>query len=315
MKILITGGAGFVGSNLLDKLLKLGHECMILDNFSTGKHHNIPLDILTKDPVDISNWISVRMFFDYFQPDLVVHAAASYKDPNNWVEDAKTNVVGTATICQLSKKHKIQRLIYLQTSLCYGLNPVCLDKWEHNVPLSINTLIDPTPDSYAITKTAGERLIAVGGVPFISFRLSNCYGPRNLNGAVPAIYKKIKVGESPIIINTRRCFIYVTDLIDLIIRAVNGEGTRNYYHVASGGDNSVVDVLREIENSMGIIWRPYIPKERAPHEVETLLLDPTETFEDFPGWSPKVSLQEGIKKSVEWYEEHGVEEVYTHLRR
>ncbi len=328
MKILITGGAGFIGSNLLDKLLELGHECMILDNFSTGKHHNIPLDILTKDPVDISNEESVKMFFEYFEPDIVVHAAASYKSPDDWAEDARTNVVGTANICQLSKKYKIKRLIYLQTSLCYGLNPlnnfslssqpiekITYFKYPSPNLISINCLLNPTPDSYAITKTAGERLIAISEVPFILFRLSNCYGPRNLNGAIPAIYKKIKAGERPTIINARRCFIYISDLVELLVRAIKGEGKRNYYHVASGFDNAIKDVYGEISSSLD--WRVLLPvfKERAPHEVETLLLDPTETFEDFPGWSPKISLGEGIKKSVEWYEEHGVGEVYTHLRR
>lgn len=317
MKILITGGAGFVGSNLLDKLLELGHDCAILDNFSTGKHSNIPLDILTKDPVDISNGESMQMFFEYFMPEVVVHAAASYKDPDDWVGDARTNVVGTANICQLSKKYKVQRLIYLQTSLCYGLDPEvnCFGKYKKAIPLRAH--LNPTPDSYAITKTAAEQLIAMSGVPFISFRLSNCYGPRNLNGVIPAIYKKIKACEPAIIIKTRRCFIYISDLIDLMTRAVVGEGSNNYYHVSSGTDNSIVEIYSEINRALKYRFDspPPIIREKAPHEVETLLLDPSETLRDFPGWSVKVSLKDGIKKSVEWYEERGVDEVYTHLRR
>lgn len=312
MKILISGGAGFIGSNLLDELLKLGHECIILDNFSTGKHLNIPLDILSKDPVDISNWESIRMFFEYFQPDIVIHAAASYKNPNDWAEDARTNVVGTANICQASKRYGVMKLIYLQTSLCYGLSPMTV-KGEQ---IPIHYPLNPTPDSYTITKTCAERLVAMSGVPFISFRLSNCYGPRNLNGAIPAIYKKIKAGERPTIVNTRRCFIYVDDLIKLLIRAISGGGKRNYYHVASGNDNSIMEVFIEIGRALGLTGESVFEKrDRASHEVETLLLDPTETFEDFPGWAPKVPLEEGIKRSVEWYEENEVSEVYTHLRR
>ncbi len=265
MKILIAGGAGFIGSNLLDRLLELGHDCAILDNFSTGKHSNIPLDILTKDPVDISNGESVRMFFEYFMPEIILHCAASYKDPDNWIEDARTNVVGTANICQLSKKFKIQRLIYLQTSLCYGLAPYPLRmgspiaesivalKYPLINMIPLTSPLNPTLDSYAITKTAAERLIAISGVSFVSFRLSNCYGPRNLNGAIPAIYKKLKAGEQPIIVKTRRCFIYVSDLIELIIRAINGEGKRNYYHVSSGTDNSIIEIYSEIKTQP--IWK------------------------------------------------------------
>jgi UDP-glucose 4-epimerase len=313
MKILITGGAGFVGSNLLDELLKLGHECAILDNFSTGKHSNIPLDILTKDPVDISNGESVRMFFEYFMPDVVVHAAASYKDPDNWAEDAKTNVVGTANICYLSKKYKIQRLIYLQTSLCYGLNSHVNGRFSFKDPIPIDCPLDPTPDSYAITKTAAERLIAISGVPFISFRLSNCYGPRNLNGAIPAIYKKIKAGEPPFIVETRRSFIYISDLVDLLIRAIRGGGRRNYYHVSYGKDNSIMDLYLMMKKILKIECPLPIIKEKALHEVFSLLLDPRETFQDFPGWFPNIVLEEGIKRSIKWYDVNGIEETYTHL--
>jgi UDP-glucose 4-epimerase len=321
-KILITGIGGFIGSHLADRLLP-HHDIIGVDNFETGRRDNIPKGVIFNEYSITENWI--QELFEHFSPDILIHTAASYKDPNNWMKDADTNVRGTAWLCYLAKKYGVRKIIYLQSSLCYGLNPIlrvtesgekCFGTYG---PISIECPLNPTPDSYAITKTAAERLIAMSGVPFISLRLSNCYGPRNLNGAIPAIYKKMKVGEQPMVVKTRRTFIYVQDLIDLIERIVNGEGKRNYYHVASGKDNAIMDIYEAISVALAELKclksPPAIIKEKASHEVETLLLDPTETFEDFPGWYPKISLQDGIKEAVKWYEENGLEEVYTHLRR
>lgn len=314
-KLFITGVGGFIASTLADRLLP-HHDIIGVDNFETGRRENIPKGVIFNEYSITENWI--QELFEHFFPDILVHCAASYKDPNNWMRDADTNVRGTAWLCYLAKKYGVEKIIYLQTSLCYGLNPLLRSTNEFG-PIPINCPLNPTPDSYAITKTAAEQIIAMSGVPFVSLRLSNCYGPRNLNGAIPAIYKKMKDGEQPTVVKTRRTFIYVQDLINLIERIVNGEGGRNYYHVASGHDNSISDVYDAIGDAMfygyGCKYPPPIIMEKSPHEVETLLLDPTETFEDFPGWFQNTLLEDGIMESVKWYEENGVGEVYTHLRK
>ena len=189
-KILITGGAGFVGSHLADRLLQKGDTVLVIDNYATGRRDNLtPNPNLTIIEGSISDSKLVNETFDQFQPDYVVHAAASYKDPNNWEEDALTNAAGTAIIVQASERLNIKRLIYFQTALCYGLHPV-------EQPITLNHPINPSGSSYAISKTAGEHFIFLSSLDFVSFRLANAYGPRNMSGPLPTFYSRLTSGKT-----------------------------------------------------------------------------------------------------------------------
>lgn len=125
MKVLITGGAGFIGSHLADRLLARGDEILVIDNLATGRRDNVAdhpkLRFVEGTIVDQA---LVNTLFDEFKPEYVVHAAASYKDPTNWYEDARTNAVGTANVVRASENAGVKRLIYFQTALCYGLHPL-----------------------------------------------------------------------------------------------------------------------------------------------------------------------------------------------
>ena len=150
MKVLITGGSGFIGSHLADRLLARGDEVLVIDNYATGRRDNLtPHQNLQVIEGTIADSDLVRKTFEGFKPDKVVHAAASYKDPNNWVEDSQTNVVGTTNVVQTSQSLGVQRLIYFQTALCYGLHPI-------EQPITLTHPIRPDGSSYAISKTAGE---------------------------------------------------------------------------------------------------------------------------------------------------------------
>ncbi len=112
MKILITGGAGFVGSHLADRLLARGDQVHVIDNFSTGRRDNLtPNKNLKITEGTIADPKLVNQIFDDYKPEQVVHAAASYKDPNNWQEDTITNALGTTIIVQACQRIKINRLI------------------------------------------------------------------------------------------------------------------------------------------------------------------------------------------------------------
>ena len=127
MKVLITGGAGFIGSHLSDKLLARVDNVLIIDNYSTGRRDNlVPHDQLRVVEDTICNKSTIDQLMQEYMPDVVVHAAASYKDPDNWMEDTQTNAFGTAVICQAMQKAGIKRIIYFQTALCYGLKPCLL---------------------------------------------------------------------------------------------------------------------------------------------------------------------------------------------
>ena len=308
MKVLITGGAGFIGSHLADRLLERGDEVLVIDNYSTGRRDNLkPHGRLKIVEGTIADRVLVDRLFDEFRPDYVAHAAASYKDPDNWEEDSRTNTLGGAIVTQASIKGGVKRLIYFQTSLCYGVKPI-------EQPITLSHPIRPGDSSYAISKTAAEQYIALSGIDFISFRLANAYGPRNLSGPLPTFYHRLTNGLKCFVMNTRRDFIYVHDLIDLVLMALDGRGKKGYYHASSGSDFAIKELFDQTVRALGITLGEEVQvRERNPDDAYTILLDPTKTVQDFD-WKPSTSLGEGTKKAVDYYKEYGITQTYTHLK-
>jgi nucleoside-diphosphate-sugar epimerase len=142
---------------------------------------------------------------------VVVHAAAAYKDPGDWQEDVASNVVGTVNVVKASERAGVGRLVYFQTALCYGLHPV-------EQPITLSHPVRPEGSSYAISKTAGEDYIGLSALDFISFRLANAYGPRNLSGPLPTFYHRLTSNKPCFVMDTRRDFIFVDDLVDCVMR-------------------------------------------------------------------------------------------------
>jgi len=309
MKVLITGGAGFVGSHLTDRLIADGHHVLVIDNYQTGRRDSLtPHDNLRVVEGTIADKTLVDTLFDEFKPDRVVHAAASYKDPDNWEEDAFTNVVGTINVTRAAERHQVQRFIYFQTALCYGLKPI-------EQPITLDHPINSKGSSYTISKTAGEHYIELSGVDFISFRLANAYGPRNISGPLPTFFHRLTAGKPCFVMETRRDFIYIDDLIDVVYKAVQGEGTRGYYHISSGSDFSIKELFDETVNALNITLDKEVEvRPRSPDDVFTILIDPTKTNNDF-NWKVKTPLNVGVKATIEWYKEFGITQTFTHLRQ
>ena len=306
--VLITGGAGFIGSALADRLLGKGYNVAVVDNFATGRRDNLVqrpnLEILEGS---ITDQELMADFFSKVNPDVVVHAAASYKDPEAWVEDSATNVVGTSIIVNEAKNAEVERFIYFQTALCYGLHP-------EEQPIPIDHELRPRESSYAISKTAGENYLALSGLNWVSFRLANGYGPRNITGPLPTFFQRLNNGSSVFVMDTRRDFIFIEDLIDVVERAVDGEGEPGPYHVSSGSDVSIEDLLESTLKAMGIeLDEPVEVRPRGEDDAFTILLDPSRTHDQFPGWEAKTPLQDGVDRAVGYYREFGIEETFTHL--
>lgn len=303
MKVLITGGAGFIGSHLAGGLVGRNDEVFIIDNLSTGKRSNVlgidPLKVWVRS---VADQYVVADIFGRVKPDVVVHAAASYGDPRNWREDSLTNVVGTINVVKSALVCNVKRFVYLQTSLCYGP--------PQERPITLSHPLNPQ-NSYAISKTAGERYIMLSGLDYVSLRLANCYGPRNFSGPIPTFYKRLKEGQSCQVMNARRDFVYINDLIDVVTMAVDGIGS-GVYHVSSGQDYSIKDVYWGVWRVVGAVTPSPVVQPRGKDDVETILLDPSKTERDF-GFVPSVKLEDGIIKTVQWYEKCGVDKTYTHL--
>ncbi len=308
MKVFITGGAGFIGSHLADRLLDRGDEVLVIDNFATGRRDNlVPRRKLRVVEGTIADRRLVYDLMEDFKPDIVIHAAASYKDPDNWEEDVRTNTLGGAVVTQASRAHQVRRLIYFQTALCYGVRPL-------EQPITLDHPIRPGDSSYAISKTAAEQYIALSGIDFISFRLANAYGPRNLSGPLPTFYHRLTNGLKCFVMNTRRDFIYIDDLVDVVMKAIDGKGDRGYYHVSSGKDYSIKELFDNTVKSLGLQLEEEVEiRERNPDDAYTILLDPSKTEKDF-NWKVTTPLEEGIKKAVAYYREFGIRETFTHLK-
>lgn len=306
MRVLITGGAGFVGSNLADRLLARGDRVTVIDNFETARRDNLsPNANLALVEGTIADPDLVKRTFDEHRPEVVVHAAASYKDPENWYGDALTNVVGTVNVVRAAERLKVHRLIYLQTALGYGLHPV-------EQPITLNHPLNPGGSSYAISKTAGEEYIFLSSLDYISFRLANAYGPRNLSGPLPTFYHRLTNDKPVFVMDTRRDFIYVSDLVDVITLAVEGRGHRGPYHVSSGKDYAIKQLFDATIKALGIEMDVEV-RPRNPDDVATILLDPSKTEQDFD-WQITTPLEVGVAATIDYYRTHGIEQTYTHLK-
>lgn len=305
-KVFITGGAGFIGSHLVDRLLSRDDKVLVLDNYATGRRDNLsPHKNLKVVEGSITEKELVDNLVHEFQPDVVVHAAASYKDPNNWVEDCQTNTTGTAIVLQASQKARVSRFVYFQTALCYGSKPV-------EQPITLNHPILPRGSSYAISKTAGEDYVHLSGINYVTFRLANAYGPRNISGPLPTFYKRLTTNQNCFVMDTRRDFVYITDMIDCIEKAVDGQGNGTY-HLASGKDFSIKELFDYTVLALGRSEAAEV-KPRNPDDVFSILLDPSRTMQDFD-WLPSTGLKDGIKKTIEYYKNYGIEETFTHLKQ
>ncbi len=311
-KVLITGGAGFVGSTLADQLLARGDKVLVIDNFATGRRDNLkPHAGLTLIEGSIEDASLVDKAFSEFQPEVVVHAAASYKDPNNWIGDAMTNVVGSINVAQAAGKHKTGRLIYFQTSLCYGLKPL-----EQPITLKHPYFSGSYPggSSYAISKTGGEQYLELSGLDFLSFRLANAYGPRNISGPLPTFFQRLGQGKPCFVMDTRRDFIFVNDLVEVVVKAIDGTGSRGYYHISTGSDYSVKELFDAVVDAMGVkLDKPVEVRPRGADDAPTLLIDPSKTLKDF-SWKAHTPLKEGVAKTIEYYKKFGIAETFTHLK-
>jgi len=305
MRILITGGAGCLGSNLIEHLLPKGNEILVVDNFATGRREVVPpVDGLKLVEGTIADASLVDHCFEEFAPEVVIHSAASYKDPSNWEEDATTNIMGTIHVAKASERKKVRRLVNFQTALCYG-TPDC-------VPIPIDHAERPFT-SYGISKTAGERYLLSSGLPVVSLRLANVTGPRLAIGPIPTFYQRLKAGKSCFCSDTRRDFLDMEDFFSVMDIVLKPESPTGVFNVSTGESRSIKDVFDAVSKYLDITpveAPPIVPP--GADDVPEVVLDPSET-ERVLGWKAAVGFEETIRRMLVWYDAHGVSTVYSHL--
>lgn len=299
MVSLVTGGCGFIGSHIVDRLLKEGHEVRVIDNFTTGRPQN--LDHQRQNPrlqihqKDIRSREEIEPIFAGV--DYVFHLAAladivpSIQKP--W-EYYSSNVLGTYQVAECAKAAKVRKLVYAASSSCYGI--------PDEFPTKETAEIRPQYP-YALTKRLGEETLLhwgqVYGLPVITLRLFNVYGTRSRTsgtyGAVFGVFLAQKLAGKPFTVvgtgEQTRDFTYVTDVADAFFTAAMSDLVGETFNVGSGGTYSVNRLCELLGGEI-----VHIPKR--PGEPDCTFADTTK-IETALGWKAKVPLEEGVAQILE----------------
>ena len=298
-KVIVTGGAGFIGSHMVDKLINEGYDVTVLDNFSNGRPQNLAHHKNNKNlkiiEIDISDFEGIKKHFNGI--DVVFHFAAladivpSIVNPLNYY---KSNVTGTAAVVEASRLANVKKIIYAASSSCYGIPDTF-----------------PTPESaeirpqypYALTKYLGEQIIMHWGkvykLPVVSLRLFNVYGPRSRTsgtyGAVFGVFLAQKLNNKPFTVvgngKQTRDFTFVTDVVDAFFTAAQTDCKNEIMNVGSGDTYSVNELVKLLGGEI-----TYIPKR--PGEPDCTFADISK-IKKLLGWQPKVSFAEGVGKMLD----------------
>ncbi|MDA7946890.1 MAG: NAD-dependent epimerase/dehydratase family protein [Hyphomicrobiaceae bacterium] len=308
MKVFISGGCGQIGSHVAEMHLERGDAVLAIDNFDTGRRIHLPdaHDELTFVEGSIADKALIDQLIGDFKPDVLVHTAASYKDPDDWYSDTLTNAVGGVNLIKAAKANDVGRFVYFQTALTYGVKPL-------ENPITLDHPKNPGNSSYSISKTTTEDYLELSGLDYVTFRLANVVGPRNVSGPVPIFYERLKAGKQCFVTPARRDFVFVKDLARNVVKAADGTG-HGPYHFSSGKDIAVIELYDAMVKALKL--NDYPEPDKRPlgqDDAPSILLDPSRTIEDF-GQIDFTSIEETVAAAVAYYDEFGVHGGYTHLK-
>ena len=307
MHVLVTGGAGFIGSTLLDRLVADGHTVTSVDDLSTGHVRNVAhldgrADIrlleldLSRD--DLTDAFTTR-------PDAVVHLAAqisvriSVTDP---VRDAEVNVLGTVRLLEAARRHGVDRVVFATSGGCIYGQPDVAD-----LPVEEDHPTEPH-SPYGASKLTGELYLRtfanLHGLRWTSLAFGNVYGPRQDpagEAGVVAIFAEQMLADAPCTIfgdgEQSRDFVFVDDVVEGIVRAIErGDGHR--INIGTGTRTSVNELFERLASIVGYQAQPRHEPAR-PGELDHISIDPG-LADRLLDWRPSVTLDDGLRRTVEW---------------
>jgi len=305
-RALVTGGAGFIGSHLVDVLLAKGWEVTVVDNLSTGSKKNLDRHVRFKK-MDICSPRTAR-FLEKLKPDAVFHLAAqasvpvSVKDP---IRDAEINLHATLRLLEAASHAKVKRFIFAGTggALSSEATKLPTDEMHASQPSSPYAIAKVSAEYYGAFYRATRKL------NFISFRFANVYGPRqNPHGeaGVVAIFcKRMLAGEVVKINGTgkqTRDYVYVGDVVDAMLHGLANQSAVGPYHVGTGIETDVQQLFTRLAKLTAYRLKP----QKGPADIGAPMrsaLDSSKLTHDL-GWQPQVSLNDGLTKTVEWFREN-----------
>ncbi len=304
MRVLITGGAGFIGSHLTDRLLEEGHEVAVVDSLVTGKLENLN-PAATLYPIDLRDGELVKVFTDV-RPEAVFHLAAhidvtrSVRDP---AYDASINILGSINLLECCRDHGVRKLIYSGTGGALFGEP-------HYLPVDEAHPIDPI-SPYGISKHTVEHYLFAyhvnHGLEYTVLRYPNVYGPRqdpHGEAGVVAIFSlQMLSGQQSVIFgdgSKTRDYCYVSDIVAANVIALNSP-VNGVYNLGRGVEVSDLDVFEAVRAAVGVDVAPVYAPIR-PGEVEHIALDASRAEREL-GWTWKVGLNEGVAAAVAHFRE------------
>jgi UDP-glucose 4-epimerase len=286
MKVLVTGGAGFIGSHLVDRLVQEGHEVVIVDNLSTGKRRNLNR-AARFCKLDIQSWRLERVFRNE-RPNIVMHLAAqmdvrkSVEDP---IFDAQVNVLGMLNVLQQAIKHGVRKVVFSSSGgAIYGEQEIY-----------------PVPESHV------TRPLSPYGISKLSLRYANVYGPRqdpDGEAGVVAIFIQKLLNNEQAVVNGNgrqtRDFIYVEDVVEANL-AVMGQETQGTYNVGTGEETSINDLLRILIAHTNSTCKEVHGPAKIGEQVRSVI-DSNKLHQEL-SWEPRTELSEGLKRTVDYFRE------------
>jgi len=301
MKILVTGGAGFIGSHIADALLQQGMEVVVVDNLSTGCRQNMSPSVTFYSVSIIDK--RLRQVFKRERPDFVIHHAAqtvvtrSVQDP---IFDARTNVLGSLNILDNCVNFNVKKIVYASSCAIYGS--------PHYIPIDEGHPLNPI-SPYGVSKQVVEKYLhvyhTVYGLDYCALRYSNVFGPRQNPageaGVVAIFTRQMLSGQQPKIFgdgNKTRSYVYVDDIVQANIRALRS-GSCGIYNIGTAKETSdqlIFDLIREYVAYNGTAR--YV--EERPGEIGRMCLDCTRAAAEL-GWRPLTTLEDGLAATVRSY--------------
>ena len=299
MKALVTGGAGFIGSHIVDRLLNDGHEVIVLDDFSTGHRSNLPEDgALTVIDGDISNVNIVNQCMEGI--DWVFHKAAVAsvsKTVNDPVGSSAVNYQGTLHLLEAARSNNVKRFVFASSAALYGDEPT-LPKVETMCPVALSP--------YAVDKLASEfacgMYTKLYGLETICLRYFNVYGPKQdpsspYSGVISIFTDKLKKKEIPTIYGDgeqTRDFVFVSDVVEANMKAATSkDGIGQYYNIATGNKITLNELLRVLSEIYNIEFNANYDAVRSGDIKESYAV--VEKAKSILMWNPTVELKKGLK--------------------
>jgi UDP-glucose 4-epimerase len=305
MNVLVTGGAGFIGSNIVDGLLEEGFNVFVVDNLSTGKENNLNKKAKFYK-TDIRDKESLEKIFSEVKPEVVFHLAAqidvrkSVADP---AFDSTVNVTGAINVFESAVKYGTRRIVFSSTGGALYGEP-------EKLPASENTEIAPLAP-YGVSKYCGEQYLnyfkRLYGIERVILRYANVYGPRQdplgEAGVIAIFTGKILQDEQPVIFgdgNQTRDYVYVKDIVNANLIAMSGK--EGIYNIGTGKEISVNELVKEFSSILNKEIKPVYASPRMG-EVQHISLDETRAKKEL-GFTLKYTLSQGLEETIAWYKKN-----------